>query len=289
MPLSVQWISPARNALLLEASFQEATPGNHVVVELLGVFERLCGFGRVEDHLVVLVDQVAAVRPQAPMHPAVAVAGGVAERHSARRSVAFRGLGEFEIFVGRRRKLGEPRLLQRRDPVVLHVAAVADRDGDPLVAALAVGDRARHPAAVLLAEVIGDVGDVDAFLREQVRQRVETPEQVRSGAGIGGNRGFRLHVLVGFARDVDLHAGRLGEGIDQRHEGVVLGLHEIFPSQHGQLRAALRLPWRRLRPGLGPVEQGRTGKRAGGGERGAACDQGTAGEMVMAASSVVMR
>src|SRR4030081_3618181 len=27
MPLSVQWISPARNALLLEASFQEATPG----------------------------------------------------------------------------------------------------------------------------------------------------------------------------------------------------------------------------------------------------------------------
>src|ERR1700730_12628085 len=27
MPLSVQWISPARNALLLEASFQDATPG----------------------------------------------------------------------------------------------------------------------------------------------------------------------------------------------------------------------------------------------------------------------
>src|SRR5580704_10001595 len=26
MPLSVQWISPARNALLLEASFHEATP-----------------------------------------------------------------------------------------------------------------------------------------------------------------------------------------------------------------------------------------------------------------------
>src|SRR5580704_854335 len=26
MPLLVQWISPARNALLLEASFQEATP-----------------------------------------------------------------------------------------------------------------------------------------------------------------------------------------------------------------------------------------------------------------------
>src|SRR4029453_15382202 len=27
MPLSVQWISPARNALLLEASFHDATPG----------------------------------------------------------------------------------------------------------------------------------------------------------------------------------------------------------------------------------------------------------------------
>src|SRR6266436_9005303 len=27
MPLSVQWISPARNALLLEASFHDAVPG----------------------------------------------------------------------------------------------------------------------------------------------------------------------------------------------------------------------------------------------------------------------
>jgi hypothetical protein len=26
-----------------------------------------------------------------------------------------------------------------------------------------------------------------------------------------------------------LDAGRLGEGVEQRHEGVVLGLHEIFP------------------------------------------------------------
>src|SRR5215467_2865731 len=35
-------------------------------------------------------------------------------------------------------------------------------------------------------------------------QRIETPEQVRPRAGIGGHRCFRLHVFVGLARDITL-------------------------------------------------------------------------------------
>jgi len=50
---------------------------------LLGVFERLGGLRRVENHLVVLVDEIAAERPQAPVHPGVTVSGGMTERHAA--------------------------------------------------------------------------------------------------------------------------------------------------------------------------------------------------------------
>ena len=103
-----------------------------------------------------------------------------------------------------------------------------------------------------------------------MRQRIQAPEHIRAGAGIGGNRSLRLHVLVGFARDRDLHAGGLGEGVDQLHELVVFRLHEIFPAQQRQLRALLRLPGRGLRPGLGPIEEGWSGESAGSGQRGAA-------------------
>ncbi len=263
--LVVRSVVPRRDAL------------DHVLVELFGVFERLGGLGRVDDDLVVLVDQVAAVRPQAPVHPGIAVARGVAERKAARRIVALGRLGVFEEGVGGVGKFGEARLLQRRDAIVRQVAAVADRDRDPLVAALAVLDRARYPAVVLLAEVFGDVADIEALLRKEVGQRIEPPEQVRAGAGIGGDRRLRLHVLVGFAGDIDLHAGGLGEGVDQLHERVVLALHEVFPAQHRELRAGFRLPGRGLRPGAGPAEQAFARERAGRRQRSAALHEGAAG------------
>ena len=86
--------------------------GDHVVGELLGIFQRLGRLRRVDDDLVVLVDRVAAVRPQAPVGPAVAVARRVTERHAARRVVLLHRLCVFEERVGRLRELGEAGLLR---------------------------------------------------------------------------------------------------------------------------------------------------------------------------------
>ena len=61
---------------------------------------------------------------------------------------------------------------------------------------------------------------------------------------------------------LDLDAGGLGEGRDQRHEAVFLGLHEALPAQQLQAGAGLGLPRRGLRPGLGEQRQVGGGRRA---------------------------
>ena len=206
-------------------------PGDHGLVEQLGVLDRLHRFRRVDDDLVVLVDEIAAERPQAPVHPGIAVSGSVTQRHPARRSILFHRLGIFEKLVGRGRELGEAGLVGRGDPVVDHVPVIADRNVDPFVAARAVCHCGRHPTPVLLAEIVGDIRHVDALLREQVRQRIKTPEEIGAGFRVGGDRGLRLHVVERFAHHRDVHAGRLGEGADQRRERILFRLHETLPAQ----------------------------------------------------------
>ena len=68
-----------------------------VANELLGVFERRDGLGQVDDDVVVVVHHLAAVRPQAPVNPAVGVAGGVAERKAGRLAGLLEALAQLEI------------------------------------------------------------------------------------------------------------------------------------------------------------------------------------------------
>src|SRR4029079_6642061 len=108
------------------------------------------------------------------------------------------------------------------ESVIDQRARIADRNIDPFRAgALAVFDRTVDPAAMRLAEIVGNVCDIEALLRKEMRQRKKTPEQVRSGACIGGNRRLRLHVLIRLARNLDRNAGGLREGLDELHESVV--------------------------------------------------------------------
>jgi hypothetical protein len=87
-------------------------------------------------------------------------------------------------------------------------AARCHRNAEPLVAALAVSHARRRPAAILLAEIVGDIGDIDAFFREQMRQRIKPPP-CRALSGVGSHRRFGLDVIERFIGDVDLDAGRL--------------------------------------------------------------------------------
>ena len=71
--------------LVVEGVVPRRAAGHEVRRHLLRVLQRLDGLGRIDDHLVFRVDQVAAERPQAPVHPGIAVARGAAEREAARR------------------------------------------------------------------------------------------------------------------------------------------------------------------------------------------------------------
>lgn len=194
------------------------------------------------------------MRPHRPREPTVGVACGVAERHARGRAIRLQALDQFAKSAEVFREFLEAALLHGGDTVVHKAAARSHRNAEPLVAALAVGHTRGRPAAVLLAEIFGDVSHIDALFGKQMRQGVKPPHHVEPLPGVGRDRSLGLNVIERFIGDVDLDAGRLLEGIDDLHEGDILGLHKPFPAQHVDGGAGFRLPLGGLRPGLGGAE-----------------------------------
>ena len=158
----------------------------------------------------------------------------------------------------------EARLLHLRDAEHRQDADEDVRDRDPLAAALAVFLAEREPAAVTLAEVLGDVGEVDELVREQVRGRVQRPDDVRPLPGIRGDGGLRQDVVLPLAFDPDLDPGRLRERLDVRPRRRILGIEELAPAQEPKARVRLGLEGLLLGPGRGPFEPAGRRRRAGG-------------------------
>ncbi len=230
--------------------------------------------------LVVLVDDVAAVRPQAPVHPAVAVARGVAERHAAGRVVAssspwrIRGIRPSWPGIWRSRLSSRPRCGSSS-------CCRCSRSGW------------RSTCCRSCRKPPRSAPSRHTSCRDSRRRR--SRRRISAGTDAAANRGPRTcpgrrrywpRPRPSAARPrrisrviVDLDAGRLGEGVDQRDEGVILRLHEVFPAQHRELRAFFRLPWRRLRPGFRPFGETGAAERCCGCKRGAAGHQAAAGNV----------
>jgi hypothetical protein len=62
------------------------------------------------------------------------------------------------------------------------------------------------------AQIVGDLGEIHALLREQVRQRVEAPHHVETLTRIGDHRGLGLDVLERLREDLMKKPGSLGAG-----------------------------------------------------------------------------
>src|SRR5205807_6236080 len=86
------------------------------------------------------------------------------------------------------RKLLESGLVGGR--LAIRKVAAEGRDGnaEPVVTMLAGLGRRLCPPAIFLAEVVGDVVHLENFGREQLRQRVQAPGEIKAGTGIGGDR-----------------------------------------------------------------------------------------------------
>src|SRR5260370_1636663 len=115
---------------------------------------------------------------------------------------------------------------------------------------------------------------------------MQAPGEIKARAGVGGNRRLRLHVLGRFREHVHFSTGRSLECRNHGVERIVFRRHEALPAHHGKLGARLRLPLRRLRPGLGEIEQSWPGQRAGRGQCGTALKKRAASKVVHSPSSL---
>ena len=121
------------------------------------------------------------------------------------------------------------------------VAGRAHHDRAPLLAVHPVGLGRLVPAAVLVAEVVRDVGDVDELVGVLVRVLHRADDDVRTAADVGRDRRLGTHVLPAFRVDPHVDAGQRGELLGVRRPDVLVALHEPLPAQHAKLRALLRL------------------------------------------------
>src|SRR6266446_6353645 len=213
------------------------------LIELLGVLERLQRLRAIDDDVVLLVDQLSAERPDEPMRPGVAVAGGVAEREADRMVLRLERLAELQEPRGVARETVEPHFLHLADAVDEGVARGAEGHADPAPAAgLEVLPANVVPAAVLLAQILGEIGHVEQLLGVEVRVVEGREDDVGAGADVRRHRRLGTHVLPALAVDTHFDAGAFAELGGVLHPHVLVALDEALPAQHAQLRALLGLP-----------------------------------------------
>ena len=177
------------------------------------VFDGLHRLGAVDDDLAALVDHLAAVAPEQPVGVVVAVADAVAMREAGGMADLLQRLAEFEEARRVLREFGEAGFL---DPAVAIDDGVADgrqRQADELAVARGVALRAVIPAAILVAEIVAEVGDVEQLVGILVGVVEPDQHEVGAGADIGGDGGLRADVLPAFLVDANLHAGGVGEAL----------------------------------------------------------------------------
>ncbi len=206
-------------------------------------------FGIVDHDVAVLVDHRRAEAPQHPVGPA-GVADRMAEREARRVVGPLQRLAELEEAREVARHALEAGLVHPGLAVHHGAAGAAERNRDPLavlVAAVVLGDR--EPAAVLLAEVAGEVVERQGLVGEQMRVLLPGEHDVRPAADVRRDRRLRPQVLPALAVDDHLDPGLLGELLGVLEEQGLVALDELRGAQHAQLGALLdRIARRRRRP-----------------------------------------
>ena len=135
----------------------------------------------------------------------------------------------------------EAGFLQRGDAVDDAGAGGTQRNGDPLAVAHAELPADVVPAAVLLIEILGEVGDVDELVRILMGVVVPAIDDIRALADIGGHRRLRTQILPALALDLDLHAGLPGVFLGVLQPQRLVALDELGRPQHAQAGARLGL------------------------------------------------
>ncbi len=83
------------------------------------------------------------------------------------------------------------------------------------------------PAAVFGAEIVGEVVHRDQLVGVDLRVGAEADDDVRAGAGVGGDGGLRAHVLPAHEIDADRDAGLVGEFLGVFAEQDLVGIDKL--------------------------------------------------------------
>ena len=142
-------------------------------------------------------------------------------------------------------------LLQDRLAIDQRAGSRAEGQTDPGVALvlLAVTLRQREPAAIFLAEIVRDVGELDQLVDVDMRRVGEADDDVRSGARVRSHGGLLVDVFPADEIDLHLDAGLVGERLGVGAKDVLVGLDETHRTQHAQRCALLDRQRRRLNVG----------------------------------------
>ena len=197
------------------------------------------------------------------MTPGVAVASGIAQGKARRGVLRLQRFAQLEEAARVFREFLETGRLHLADAVNERGARCAERNGDPLVAGHAVSPAHVVPAAVLGAEVVGDVGHIEQLVRVEVRVVEEPVDDVRTRADVGRHRRLRTHVLEPLVVDAHIDSGLCGKALDVFVESVFVALDKALPLQYAQLGALFGLPDRRGRFALRLREQRHAARGAG--------------------------
>ena len=150
-------------------------------------------------------------------------------------------------------------LVQPRLTIHGGTGAAADRNANPFIGLplLAVEQRQVVPAAVLCAEILGQIREVDQLRVVDVRIGAEAGHDICTGTGVGDHRKLGSQIFP--AHEVHLHvdAGGVDELLGVGLPIDLVWVDELGRSQHVQRGALLDLEFGRLHIRGGNVVDGR--------------------------------
>ena len=98
----------------------------------------------------------------------------------------------------------------------------------------------RRPSAVLAAQIVRDVADVDQLVGVEVRVIEPSDDDIGARAHVGCDRRLRADILPRVVLNLDRHAGQLGESLRVGLEHDLVAADELDPAQQLQLGPFLR-------------------------------------------------
>ncbi len=212
----------------------------------------------VEHDLAAGVDLAAAERPQQRIDEGDAVAERVGQGLADRVALGLELLAGGAVLVPGLGELGHADLVEPRFAIGQERAD--DHPRQPQPAVLGVGLAHFVIAALLAADLLGEVAEVDDALGVEMRPVVERHDDVGPGGRLDRRRDARLDVVGVDGLEPDLGAERLlGLGHQGLAQQLVRCRDEIAPAQPVQLGP--------LGKGRGPPGRQDAGQTAGGGGR----------------------